>query len=182
MWEFGSIPNTYTIHASGQMTQRSNLILFWNNLIVLCPSFPFIPIDGISFHSKENVQHWKYVLQCRIADEKVMSDQTTACLDIMELIHHCRLWMWIPSTLSLWGKWLWIFRLVSMIPIVLISTKFIFVLSALIFLCLLLTHFRGMSILLLLVKLIPLPKILFLNLLVVLKGIGLHQVNCLLRP
>ncbi|KAA0059174.1 F5J5.1 [Cucumis melo var. makuwa] len=32
-------------------------------------NIPSVPIDGISFHLKENVQRWKFVVQRRIADE-----------------------------------------------------------------------------------------------------------------
>lgn len=50
-----------------------------------------MPIDGVSFHSEENVLRWKYFLQRHISDEKVLSEQTTGCLEIMELIHHAGL-------------------------------------------------------------------------------------------
>ncbi|TYK27297.1 envelope-like protein [Cucumis melo var. makuwa] len=33
------------------------------------PNIPSVPIDGISFHHEESVQHWKFVVQRRIADE-----------------------------------------------------------------------------------------------------------------
>ncbi|XP_038874885.1 uncharacterized protein LOC120067388 [Benincasa hispida] len=47
-----------------------------------------VPIDGISFHSEDNVQKWKYVVQRRIVDEKVLSDQTKFCLETMDLFQH----------------------------------------------------------------------------------------------
>lgn len=70
------------------------------------PNVPSIPIDEISFHNVENVQKWKYVVQRRIADEKVLFDQTVSCLEIMELIHHTRIengdkfWFFLSSTHS----------------------------------------------------------------------------------
>ncbi|KAA0037774.1 uncharacterized protein E6C27_scaffold471G00060 [Cucumis melo var. makuwa] len=35
------------------------------------PNIPSVPIDGISFHHEESVQHWKFVVQRRIADELI---------------------------------------------------------------------------------------------------------------
>ncbi|KAA0066406.1 uncharacterized protein E6C27_scaffold21G004820 [Cucumis melo var. makuwa] len=32
---------------------------------------PYVPIDGISFHHEESVQHWKFVMQRRISDELI---------------------------------------------------------------------------------------------------------------
>jgi len=49
-------------------------------------NIPSIPIDGISFHHEENAQRWKYVVQCRLADEVNVSDKHQSCVAIMDLI------------------------------------------------------------------------------------------------
>ncbi|KAA0039040.1 cell wall protein RBR3-like [Cucumis melo var. makuwa] len=46
----------------------------------------FVSIDGISFHLKESVQQWKYVVQRRIVDEVNVSDKHHSCLSAMDLI------------------------------------------------------------------------------------------------
>ncbi|XP_008465838.1 uncharacterized protein LOC103503432 [Cucumis melo] len=50
-------------------------------------NIPSVPIDGIFFHHKENVQCWKFVVQRRIADEVNISDKHQSCVSIMDLIH-----------------------------------------------------------------------------------------------
>ncbi|KAA0045418.1 uncharacterized protein E6C27_scaffold294G00110 [Cucumis melo var. makuwa] len=49
-------------------------------------NIPPVLIDGISFHLEENVQHWKFVVQRRIADEVNISDKHHSCVSIMNLI------------------------------------------------------------------------------------------------
>lgn len=48
---------------------------------------PYVSIDGVSFHSKENVPKWKCVVLCRLADEHNVTDQHHSQLVIMDLIH-----------------------------------------------------------------------------------------------
>ncbi|XP_050939318.1 uncharacterized protein LOC127148928 [Cucumis melo] len=50
------------------------------------PNIPSVPIDGISFHHEESVQHWKFVVQRRIADELNVSDKHQSYMSIMHLI------------------------------------------------------------------------------------------------
>ncbi|XP_038904247.1 uncharacterized protein LOC120090596 [Benincasa hispida] len=52
------------------------------------PNVPIVLIDDISFHSEDNVQRWKFVVQRCIVDEKTFSDQTKSCLKIMDLLQH----------------------------------------------------------------------------------------------
>ncbi|KAA0047105.1 uncharacterized protein E5676_scaffold1317G00150 [Cucumis melo var. makuwa] len=50
------------------------------------PNIPSIPIDGISFHHKESIQRWKFVVQRRITDDVNVSDKHQFCTSIMDLI------------------------------------------------------------------------------------------------
>uniref|UniRef100_A0A9I9EIK1 Envelope-like protein n=1 Tax=Cucumis melo TaxID=3656 RepID=A0A9I9EIK1_CUCME len=50
------------------------------------PNIPYVSIDGISFHKKENVQHWKFMVKQRITDEVNVSDKHQFCMSIMDLI------------------------------------------------------------------------------------------------
>ncbi|XP_038904484.1 uncharacterized protein LOC120090854 [Benincasa hispida] len=57
----------------------------------ITPNVPSMHIDGISFHSEDNVLRWKYVMQQRIANENVLSNQTKSCLKIMDLLQRVEL-------------------------------------------------------------------------------------------
>ena len=50
------------------------------------PNILSVLLDGISFHLKESVQRWKYVVQRRITDEVNVSDKHHSCLSIMNLV------------------------------------------------------------------------------------------------
>ena len=52
----------------------------------ILPNVPSMPIDGVSFHSKEGAHKWKYVVKRQIADEANISDQYNSCLAILDLI------------------------------------------------------------------------------------------------
>lgn len=43
-------------------------------------------INGVSFHSEESVHKWKYVVQCRIANELNFSNKHQSCTPLIELI------------------------------------------------------------------------------------------------
>ncbi|XP_050941306.1 uncharacterized protein LOC127149565 [Cucumis melo] len=55
------------------------------------PNIPSVPIDGISFHHEESVQHWKFVVQRRIVGEVNVSDKHQSCMSIMDLIERAGL-------------------------------------------------------------------------------------------
>ncbi|KAA0039208.1 gag-pol polyprotein [Cucumis melo var. makuwa] len=55
------------------------------------PNIPSVSIDGISFHDKENVQCWKFVVQRRLADEVNVFDKHQSCMSIMDLIERAGL-------------------------------------------------------------------------------------------
>ncbi|KAA0051546.1 uncharacterized protein E5676_scaffold101G00320 [Cucumis melo var. makuwa] len=55
------------------------------------PNIPYVSIDGISFHKKENVQHWKFMVKQRITDEVNVSDKHQFCMSIMDLIERAGL-------------------------------------------------------------------------------------------
>ncbi|XP_038904458.1 uncharacterized protein LOC120090822 [Benincasa hispida] len=47
---------------------------------------PFVPLDGVSFHTEESASLWKYVVKRNIVHEKELSDCTQKCVKSMELI------------------------------------------------------------------------------------------------
>ncbi|TYJ96614.1 flocculation protein FLO11-like [Cucumis melo var. makuwa] len=48
----------------------------------------YLLYQGVSFHSEEGAQKWKYVVKWRIADEANISDQYNSCPAILDLIHN----------------------------------------------------------------------------------------------
>ncbi|TYK16303.1 gag-pol polyprotein [Cucumis melo var. makuwa] len=55
------------------------------------PNVPFVPIDGVSFHSEEDAHKWNYVVKRRIADEANIVDQYNSYPAILDLIRNVRL-------------------------------------------------------------------------------------------
>ncbi|KAA0067165.1 gag-pol polyprotein [Cucumis melo var. makuwa] len=52
----------------------------------LPPNVPSVPIDEISFHSKECVFQWKYVMKHQITDESIVFYQLHSCAVVIDLI------------------------------------------------------------------------------------------------
>src|SRR4051812_47442359 len=52
---------------------------------------PDAPMDNISFHSRDNVDQWKYVYQRRISIERELGKEAFEFPEIMELISHAGL-------------------------------------------------------------------------------------------
>lgn len=65
---------------------------------------PIVPIDGISFHSEDCMHKWKYVVQRRIADEAVISDQHRFCSAILDFISSASLLPIITDVGQLYPK------------------------------------------------------------------------------
>ncbi|KAA0059224.1 flocculation protein FLO11-like [Cucumis melo var. makuwa] len=55
------------------------------------PNVSSLPIDGVSFHSKEGAHKWKYVVKQRITDEANIADQYNFCPAILGLIRNAGL-------------------------------------------------------------------------------------------
>lgn len=45
-----------------------------------------VPLDDVSFHSKEGASLWKYVVKRKIVKEKELSPSTQECLNLMDLL------------------------------------------------------------------------------------------------
>ncbi|KAA0051794.1 uncharacterized protein E6C27_scaffold60G002030 [Cucumis melo var. makuwa] len=72
------------VRKKGQQIRRNITIKASRKEILL--NIPSVSIDGISFYLEENVQHWKSVVQRRIADKVNISDKHHSCVSIMNLI------------------------------------------------------------------------------------------------
>ncbi|XP_050935655.1 uncharacterized protein LOC127144137 [Cucumis melo] len=72
------------VRKKGQQIRRNITIKASRKEILL--NIPSVSIDGISFYLEENVQHWKSVVQRRIADKENISDKHHSCVSIMNLI------------------------------------------------------------------------------------------------
>ncbi|KAK2368095.1 hypothetical protein QL285_081323 [Trifolium repens] len=49
-------------------------------------NIPPAPMDGVSFHSEESAQKWRFVYQRRVAQERELSQEALECQKIIELL------------------------------------------------------------------------------------------------
>lgn len=54
------------------------------NVRKLPPNMSGVPINDVSFHSRESVHKWKYMVQRHIADELNMFDKHQPCTPVIK--------------------------------------------------------------------------------------------------